>query len=99
MRDDLPRMPREMDQQLKLLGRQVQSFSHHLGAVGCCIDHEIAGAYGRFRSLWSTPQMRSDPSKQFLNAEGLRHIIVRAGIERLDLRPLVIANGQHQDWR
>ncbi len=41
--------------------------------------------------------MGADAGEQFLDAEGLGHVIVCAGVERLDLGPLVFANREDDD--
>ena len=41
--------------------------------------------------------MCAHPGQQLLNAERLGHVVVGAGIERLDLGPLLITHRQHDD--
>ncbi len=63
------------------------------------VDHKVAGLDGRGGPLRRAAQMGADAGQQFLNAEWLGHVVVGAGIERLDLRALVIANRKHQHRR
>ena len=55
-------------------------------------------AVGAFRR---PAQVGPHARQQFLNAEWLGHVVVGAGIERLDLGALVITHREHQHrrWR
>ena len=50
-------------------------------------------------ALRSAAQMRPHPRQQFLNAEWLGHVVVGAGVQRLHLRPLVLADRKNQHRR
>ena len=63
------------------------------------VDHKVAGLDGRGGALRGPPQMRPHAGQQFLNAEGLGYIVVGAGVERLHLRSLVVADGKNQHRR
>jgi hypothetical protein len=99
MGNDPPGVSREMNQQLKFLRREVQWFSNDLDAVRHGVNDEVTRADYRFGSLRRAPQMRTHSGEEFLDAERLCDVIVGAGIERLNLRTLVIANRQDQDRR
>ena len=44
------------------------------------------------------PERRAHSCEQFVHSEWLGHVVVRAGIEGLDLASFIAAAGQHHDW-
>jgi hypothetical protein len=48
-------------------------------------------------NLQLVPQRRTHPGEKLVHAERLSHVIVSAGVERLDLAGLVVATGKHHD--
>ena len=98
MRDDFPGITRKVQEQVELFGSQVNSSAIHRHAMRCRVYDEIAGLDCDIGiAVWRAPQMRAYTSQQLLRAEGLGHIVICACIERFNLRPLLIANGKHQN--
>ena len=88
----MPGIARQMQQQIEFLGRKVNCLPLHGDGVGRGIHNKIAGLDGRSGPLRRPAQMRPHPRHQFLDAERLGHVIVRAGIERFHLRSLVVTH-------
>ena len=58
-------------------------------AVGCSVPVTVPGA--------GVAQRDSEPCLELGHAEGLRHEVVGAAVERLDLAALVAVGGEHHD--
>ena len=97
MGEGLAGMPRQVEEQLELRGRQVQAFAVHRGRVR---GHQSRSRRSRWRfrgPVRRASQVGPHARQQLLNAERLGHIVVRAGVERLNLRSFLIAHREHDD--
>ena len=82
--DDLAGVTREMKQEFKLFGREVQRLTGDFDAVGCCINHEVADGDGGLGALGSAAEVCANAGEQFLDAEWLGDIVIGAGVEGLN---------------
>src|SRR5215210_7569321 len=87
-------------QQLELLQAQVQGLAPDAGREVLRVQPQVAG----FQDLAARPrrggaalEVRVDPRHQLLHAEGLGHVVVRPGLEALDLVLLGVLGGDHDD--
>jgi hypothetical protein len=64
------------------------------------IDRKVANTKDRplAVNLQLMPQRRAHPGQKLVHPERLGHIVISAGIERLNLSGLVVAAGQNDDW-
>src|SRR4029078_8518655 len=99
MSHDLACMSSKVQQQLKLLRRQVNWLPLHRNRVRRFIDNEVACLQSSSGALWCTTQMGSHAREQLLNAEWLRHIIVSAGVEGFNFGVLVVPHRQNENRR
>src|SRR6266498_5641541 len=69
------------------------------GATRGRIQPQVAGRQYR-RPLARPPAQQSPQSShEYGVREGLRHVVVRAGIQALHLVPLTVLGREHEDWR
>src|SRR5262249_31314780 len=87
-------------QEFVLLGRQLHLRVAYLDDAPYQIDRQIANAKNWTLSLNVELMTKcgAHPGKQFIHAEGLRHIVVSSEIERLDFAGLIATARQNHDW-
>lgn len=97
MGDDLAGVASEMEQEVEFFRGEVNGLTLHRNGMGGHIDDEVArfdGGGGAFRRA---AEVGAHAGHEFLDAEGLGHVVVGAGVEGFDLGALVIAYGEHDD--
>ena len=99
MRHHLAGMAREVQQQIKFLGSKVNRLSLHRDSVSSASMHEVACLHRAGSAFRSSAHVGAHAGEQFLDAERLGHIIIRAGVEGLNLGAFVLANAEHQHRR
>ena len=90
----------KVGQNVKFLRRQPYVAAFDLDAVGLRIYAEMTNFnHVRFERLCcrKAPKPGSDPCQQFIHAERFRDVVISAGIERLDLRALLVSYRKHDD--
>ena len=65
--------------------------------MGIPVNHKVTGLDGRRGPLRGAAQVSADAGQEFLNAEGLGDVIVSAGVQRLDLGALMVADRKDED--
>src|SRR5206468_3187096 len=66
------------------------------------VDDKISAHDARLgpgRRARDVPQRDTDAREELIDAERLRHVIVGAEVESVDLVVLAAARGEHDDWR
>src|SRR5262249_22530641 len=80
------------------LGRRWPNLAVGRGdAFGRQVDVEVVGLDDRLFVAWGRPAERTQSREQLAHAEGLRDVVVGAGVERGDLVPLGLADGEDDD--
>src|SRR6266545_1587678 len=97
--DDLTRSPHQELEERLLAGRELdlRGAPPHPPARG--IETQIAGRQHRGSGLGPAPDQRPQPRDENGIREGLGEVVVRARVERLDLVPLAVLRGEHEDRR
>src|SRR5579884_2674759 len=99
MCNDLFGMTRKIDQQIEFLGSKSDLFPANQRAMSGEIDREIP--HFNFLIFWlrrrKAPQIRSNPSKQFIHVERFGDVVVRAGVESFDLGAFLAAYRKDDD--
>ncbi len=96
-------MLHEINQEVKLLRRQVQHLSLALGDPSIKIDLQVSGAqapelHRRFAGeLLDSPQDGLYPRRELDDAEGLGHIVVGPRLESQHSIEFACSRGEHQD--
>src|SRR3984893_16671647 len=101
VRGHLPRMPRQINQEIEFLGRQVHVAVFHSDATCLNINPEVPDLNERsFRLLrcGGTPESGSYPCQQFIDAEWFCNVVVCASIERFHLDLFLTFDGEDNDW-
>jgi len=62
-------------------------------------DAQLADLHNRLGGSIGAPQRRPEPGEQLVDAEGLRYVVVGAGVERRDLLGLVADDREHDHRR
>ena len=94
-------IPGQQREQLELFWRQPDFRVAAEQAMTVVVDGEIADADASFRGLVGrehTFQRHSDTGDQFVSAERLGDVVVRAELERRDLVGFSTARRQDNDW-
>ena len=98
-RDDAARMVHEIGQQPVLVRGELHRVAVHRHAAGAGVElHRPAGDLARGMA-GGAAQQGAHAGEQLLHVEGLRYVIVGAGIEALDLVAPAVAGGQDDDRR
>src|SRR5581483_7913172 len=84
--------------QVPLGWRQVNEFAASADLFGVEVNDEVWRLDGRaLARLRRTAQSGAQPGEQFVHAERLGDVVVRAGVERGNLDPLGVAGREHDD--
>src|SRR5215470_15746291 len=98
--EQLAGMPHEHLKQVPLGGRQPDVLPTPDDALGRQVDRQVPERHAWLARLrQAAAGCRAHPGQQLVHAERLGHVIVRAGVERLDLVVAVGAARQHDDRR
>ncbi len=101
MRQDLSRMTRHINQKVIFFGCKVDLFFVNADNPGLRINVKVADN-DRLRSLLfllqsSAPQVSTNPRQEFIHAERLGYVIVRAFIEGFNLAFIISPHGKNDD--
>jgi hypothetical protein len=89
---------REEQEQVELLGREVDEAASDGNAVRGWIDEKVAHLNGAVTdALRCASQMGADAGEEFLDVEGFGDVIIGAGVESFDLGVFLVANRENQD--
>src|SRR5579872_2256848 len=78
---------REIHEEIKFLGREMDYTAGNLDRTGVEIDGKISGDNGTrgFFGLGSSSQLRADSGEKLVHAEGFCNVIIGSSLERLYL--------------
>src|SRR5262249_53720140 len=99
MREHLAGVLHQNAEQFVFLGRELNTLGLEFDDPPHQIDREIADTKNRPLAmlLQLMPKRGAHPGQKLIHSEWLGHVIVRAGIERLNLAGFVVTAGQNYD--
>ena len=97
MGEELALVPGEQAKQLVLDRGQRHRLAGHGDGALLEIDAELADLDDGLGRRRRAAQGRTQSCEQLVTAERLRHVVVRAGVERGDLLPLLADGGKDED--
>ena len=96
-RDDAPGVVHEIGEQAIFVARELDRHVVHRDAPGAGVEPDRADGQIAGGVAGGAAQQRAQARQHFLHVEGLRDIIVGAGVNALDLVAPSVAGGQDQD--
>ena len=100
MGEDLARVLRQTDKKVKLFRSEVRVLATNGDAMLRYVDDKVAGPddlRGCSAGRGPAAQLRADAGLELLDTEGLGDVVVGAGIERLYLHEVLVADGKDND--
>jgi hypothetical protein len=94
--EDVTRVAHEVLQQGELAAGELHGLVVASDAARAQVHLQVAGLYRRRAWLIGAPGERSHAGRQFLQIERLGEVVIRAGIESVNLLAHVVAGGEHQ---
>jgi hypothetical protein len=88
---------REGEEEIELLGPQVEGMAVDAGVSGTGIDLEVSDNEQRGFAIWALAELRAYTREQLGQPERLGDVVAGAGVETDDDVDLLAASGQHDD--